>query len=262
MSIKTDAEIWQDFIQAELKTGSKLGKCFEQSVFISCENKTLTLYFSDETICKKARGLRGKLNAKLPRQLSNCNHFEFQVGQASPQKQKLPSQSSEIKSSKTRDIQASTPLTALVLTEPDIYQEKNVQSVLESAVESEEQCTSIYQKLEQRTIDLSGEDGRNFKVDFNWRVRVGGNRGFLDLLLPVFHPVFGIPYIPSSTLKGAARSWAKKEGNKKMTNLLGTLEGDKAIAAKVEFLDAFPVSPCLGVDIATPQWQWKQEEVV
>ncbi|WP_200892607.1 RAMP superfamily CRISPR-associated protein [Aliterella atlantica] len=28
-------------------------------------------------------------------------------------------------------------------------------------------------------------------------------RGFRELLLPVFYPVYGVPYIPSSSLKGA-----------------------------------------------------------
>ncbi|WP_107667200.1 RAMP superfamily CRISPR-associated protein [Cyanothece sp. BG0011] len=261
MSRKTESEIWQDLIQAELKTGSKLGKCFEKSVFISCENKTLTLYFSDENNCKAARGLWGKLKAKLPRQLSHCNRFDFQVGKASNQVHKPLNQSSQLQSRTTKNKQPSTPLTALVLTEPNIYQQQSYQSVLEAAVKAESQCTSIYQKLEQRTIDLSGQEGINFKVNFNWRVRVGGNRGFLELLLPVFHPVFGIPYIPSSTLKGAARSWAKKQGNQEIENLLGTLEGNKTITAKVEFLDAFPVNPCLGIDVATPQWEWKDNEV-
>jgi CRISPR-associated protein Cmr6 len=99
-------------------------------------------------------------------------------------------------------------------------------------------------------------------VDFNWRLRVGGTRGFRELLLPVFHPVFGVPYIPPSSLKGAARAWARKNDDAgEVFRLLGMLQGKEAKAAKVEFLDAFPTKPCLSVDVATPQWSWGDNKV-
>lgn len=253
---KSEAELWGDLIQAELKTGSKLGKCFEKAVFMGCQNKTLTLYFSDEQSCKEAKGLWVKLQQKLPYQIK-CDRFDFKIGTVPKSSTKTVTSST---SQKTIH-KSNNPLMALALVEPNIHLEQNYQPVLKATVEAEKNCISIYQKLEQRTKILVGADGLTFNVNFNWRVRVGGNRGFLDLLLPVFHPVFGIPYIPASTLKGVARSWAKKQGNEEIANLLGTLDGSKAIAAKVQFLDAFPLKPCLGIDVATPQYHWRGEEV-
>ncbi|MGQ9870266.1 RAMP superfamily CRISPR-associated protein, partial [Leptodesmis sp.] len=122
---------------------------------------------------------------------------------------------------------------------------------------------SVYTKLCQRTELLAGGTENTLRVSFSWRLRVGGTRGFRELLLPVFHPVFGVPYIPASSLKGAARAWARRNGESKneISKILGILEGKTAQAAKVEFLDAFPTKKCLSVDVATPQWHWQNHNV-
>jgi CRISPR-associated protein Cmr6 len=135
--------------------------------------------------------------------------------------------------------------------------------MIKEAVKAEKNCSSIYEKLRQRTELLAGNGKNTILVQFNWRLRVGGTRGFRELLLPVFHPVFGIPYIPASSLKGAARAWARANHSpEEIRVLLGMLEGKIAKAAKVEFLDAFPIEPCLSVDVATPQWHWQNNQVI
>jgi RAMP superfamily. len=49
-----------------------------------------------------------------------------------------------------------------------------------------------------------------FQVTCPWRIRVGGAKGPESMLLPAFDHL-GIPYIPSSTLRGVARTQAIRE---------------------------------------------------
>ncbi|MFP4253987.1 MAG: RAMP superfamily CRISPR-associated protein [Halothece sp.] len=132
---------------------------------------------------------------------------------------------------------------------------------LESVANAEGKCGKVYQQLTRKTKCLADE---TYKAQFDWRVRVGGMRGFQELLLPVFHPVYGVPYIPSSSLKGAILAQAKKHANNGEINLdevkriLGDIEGG---IGTVQVLDAFPTEPCLSVDMANPQWSWKENHV-
>lgn len=256
-------DIWQEFIQTELKTGSKLGKLFEKSGFCNYEKKDnkniLTLYFPDEASKKSAQGQLKNVQDKLRQKGLLCDRINFRIGEVP---KVTTSQNTTTKQIATNKI--NNPLQALILSEfgKDNRGEELTQPVLKAAATAENNCNSIYDKLKQRTQQLIGQDGVTLPVSFNWRLRVGGTRGFRELLLPVFHPVFGVPYIPASTLKGVTRAWAKKAGNsQQVLKLLGMLDGSKAIAAKVEFLDAFPVKPCLSVDVATPQWTWKNGKV-
>jgi len=251
-------QVWQDFIQAELKEGSKLGKSFEKAGFGDYSNKTLTLYFSDESLAKTAQGLTNKLkeHRNLPGQLKPCGRINCQVGTVAP-----PVAAKKFSPTPAK---LGNPLQALNYAE--FGEDRNggelSQPVLAAAVTAEQTCNLIYEKLTARTKMLSGDN--TLSVSFNWRLRVGGSRGFRELLLPVFHPVFGVPYIPAASLKGAARAWARQNGEPKpeISEILGVLEGKIARAAKVEFLDAFPTKACLSVDIATPQWHWQNEKAV
>ncbi|MFB2921829.1 RAMP superfamily CRISPR-associated protein [Aerosakkonema funiforme] len=255
---KSDAEIWQEFIQTELKTGTKIGKIFEKAGFGSYENKILKLYFADETLSKAAKGQIEPLKKKLPRQFFPCDKVECITGS-------IPTTSPPTAGKKlVSSAKFGNPLQALNFAEFGINPkgEEIVQPVLKEAEKAEATCDRIYANLKQRTIDLVGSEGITIPISFNWRVRVGGTRGFRELLLPVFHPVFGIPYIPASSLKGAARAWARQSSDaKQIEELLGTLENNTAKAAKVEFLDAFPTKHCLSVDVATPQWHWQSKQV-
>ncbi|MFM6862473.1 MAG: RAMP superfamily CRISPR-associated protein, partial [Dolichospermum sp.] len=111
-----------------------------------------------------------------------------------------------------------------------------------------------------------------FKVQCPWRIRVGGHRGPESILLPAFDAL-GIPYIPSSTLRGVARTQAIQEimakhniewqeAEKQIALYFGSLETqDQANqAGKVVFLDAYPLpnqnQNVLAVDMVNNIWQW------
>ncbi|MEM1394379.1 MAG: RAMP superfamily CRISPR-associated protein [Cyanobacteria bacterium P01_H01_bin.150] len=99
-------------------------------------------------------------------------------------------------------------------------------------------------KLTARTQKLAE---LHFKAKANWRIRVGGMRGPESMLLPAFDAL-GMPYIPSTTLKGIAREIAEREvnNNKSPTtpelvrDIFGEIE-PTACMGKVIFLDAYPL---------------------
>lgn len=136
--------------------------------------------------------------------------------------------------------------------------------VLQATVKADQTCAALYEKLCEQMKLISGSNGIVI-AEFPWRLRVGGMRGFRDLLLPVFHPTYGIPYVPSSSIKGLIRAWARHnlpdDAKYQVDQLLGFLDGKKAAVAKVQILDSFPTKPCLSVDIANPQWAWAQNQV-
>ena len=55
-------------------------------------------------------------------------------------------------------------------------------------------------QLTQRIQLIAGRDN-TFEVTCSWRMRVGGHRGPESILLPAFDAL-GMPFIPSSTLRG------------------------------------------------------------
>ncbi len=252
--MRTPANTWKELIQEQLNTGSKLGKAFEEAVFIGLKDEVLSLKFEDETLIKTAKGQISKLITKLPRDLQPCDRVEITQGKALVNR---------VTETMTEKVTQSNPLQSLNFAKFGIDKnEKELsQPVLEKAVIADGNCKDTYRRLSDRTKLLVGSEGITFSTDFNWRVRVGGTVGFRELLLPVFHQVFGIPFIPASTLKGAARAWARRHKDARIDDLLGFLKGDQAGAAKVEILDAFPTRPCLSVDVATPQWSWSGDDV-
>ncbi len=141
-------------------------------------------------------------------------------------------------------------------------------------------------KLTERTKRIAGE-GNYFQVKCPWRIRVGGHRGPESILLPAFDAL-GMPFIPSSTLRGVARQQAIRE--KLPTNLnyadqdavkkawekadlevaewFGHLKAEKGDqAGKIIFLDAYPVtsrddkSGGLTVDMANNIWTWNGDRL-
>lgn len=122
-------------------------------------------------------------------------------------------------------------------------------------------------------------------VQCDWRVRVGGQRGPELILLPAFDAI-GMPYFPSSTLRGLARRRAVQEGwesaiadlnqeptpqtfrmfrqkiEQEIVRYFGALDvPEEHQAGKVIFLDAYPTSQQwrgnLAVDIANNIWKWE-----
>ncbi|WP_242020612.1 RAMP superfamily CRISPR-associated protein [Microcoleus sp. FACHB-1515] len=131
--------------------------------------------------------------------------------------------------------------------------------------------------MNRRTRLIAGAENC-LEVSCPWRIRVGGHRGPESILLPAFDAV-GMPYIPSSTLRGVARtqairhfmqteqlSWKAAEA--RIAPFFGSLEaaaGDRI--GKVIFLDAYPMPEKsdrgggLAVDIANNIWSWQDNQI-
>lgn len=133
-----------------------------------------------------------------------------------------------------------------------------------------EQGSKYSQRLQQLTKRTELIAQKSFQVQCPWRIRVGGHRGPESILLPAFDAL-GIPYIPSSTLRGVARTQAIREimaqqnidwknAEKQIAAWFGSVETNnkKNQAGKVVFLDAYPLpnQNVLAVDMANNIWQW------
>ncbi|OBQ27997.1 MAG: hypothetical protein AN483_17845 [Aphanizomenon flos-aquae MDT14a] len=261
---KSEADIWRDFVQSEIKSKSKLGKILESSQYGGYNKPELTIYFPDENSRKAAQGQTEAIKKKLREQYRLlCDRINFNFGSTTStivRNTPVSRANSTLRAPKNHN-----PLQALYWVEPNLPETDASQrmSILRETVAAEQGCNQIYTKLYQRTLQLADGKENTVSVSFNWRMRVGGTRGFRELLLPVLHPIFGIPYIPASTLKGAAKAWARKNDTPaRVQELLGMLNGRNAKAAKIEFLDAFPTKHCLSIDVATPQWAWKDNKVM
>lgn len=134
------------------------------------------------------------------------------------------------------------------------------------------------QRLEQlhRRTQLLAKDGIAFQVKSTWRIRVGGHRGPESILLPAFDAL-GMPYIPSSTLRGVARTqvireimaannleW--KDAEKEIAPYFGDINAkeEKNKTGKVVFFDAYPLPSKNGgleMDMANNIWSWKDDSM-
>ncbi len=142
--------------------------------------------------------------------------------------------------------------------------------ILQMAEERANYSTRLAQ-LTKRTELIAGKEN-TFQVKCSWRIRVGGHRGPESILLPAFDAL-GMPYVPSSTLRGVARTQAIqeimatekvnwKEAEKKVAPYFGSLdaENERDRSGKVVFLDAYPLSSQSGglaVDMANNIWSWE-----
>nr|WP_277344935.1 type III-B CRISPR module RAMP protein Cmr6 [Paenibacillus thiaminolyticus] len=96
---------------------------------------------------------------------------------------------------------------------------------------------------------------------------IGALSPYSNILLMTLHPVYGIPYIPSSSLKGAVRHcWIQErhEGNESealkdalFVKCFGTgAENEAAVAGQLIFFDAFPAtSYTIVLDVQTPHFK-------
>ncbi|WOD37198.1 RAMP superfamily CRISPR-associated protein [Nodosilinea sp. E11] len=147
-------------------------------------------------------------------------------------------------------------------------EEQRLKLLLEETAKADIQtCQPLYDVLNQRTAMLAGQI---LEVYFPARLRVGGIQGFRERLLPALHPVYGVPYVPASSIKGVVKAWAEhhqSESLETVQRLFGFLneaaseDKQKASLGTVQILDAFPTTPCLSIDVATPQWNWKATQV-
>jgi CRISPR-associated protein Cmr6 len=159
--------------------------------------------------------------------------------------------------------------------EPDSkYKDSTKVQILQMAQEGANYSTRLTQ-LTKRTELIAGKEN-TFQVKCPWRIRVGGHRGPESILLPAFDAL-GMPYIPSSTLRGVARcqaireimneegmKWEKAEKHEKIAQYFGSLEVKDTAnrAGKVVFLDAYPLpnqSELVAMDMANNVWKWDKD---
>ncbi len=243
---KTPQQQWDDFLVELSKrkpNPPKFYDCIKASRLGTIDETSITLIFSTQEEVDKSSIQWQKIQSELPFNLKRQQVF---CKLDAPKKAIIVS-----------------PLQTLKFEEFEIRDGKEiVKPVLEAIKNAEATCAPIYKCLTERIKTLAHE---TLEVEFPWRVRVGGMRGFRDLLLPALHPVYSILYIPASSLKGAIKAWAKKNPDivevAEIDRILGYLKVDKASIGTVQILDAFPTQACLSLDIANPQWKWEGERV-
>jgi CRISPR-associated protein Cmr6 len=150
------------------------------------------------------------------------------------------------------------------------YKDPTKIQILQMASDQANYCEQLT-KLTNRTKLIAGVDNC-FQVRCSWRLRVGGHRGPESILLPAFDAL-GMPYIPSSTLRGVARTQAIREfmeteelswqaADLKVARWFGHLSAEPANqAGKIIFFDAYPLPGASGkgglaMDMANNLWSW------
>lgn len=152
------------------------------------------------------------------------------------------------------------------------YKDPTKNQILQMATENKNY--DPYLKTRNERTKLIAKGGETFEMRCPWRIRVGGHRGPESILLPAFDAQ-GIPYIPSSTLRGVARTqairevmqqknckWKEAEQAPLIVRHFGGLDAaPEDQAGKIVFLDAYPVAgKChVAMDMANNIWNWKDE---
>lgn len=121
------------------------------------------------------------------------------------------------------------------------------------------------ERLTRRTKKLSHEW---FTVKCPWRIRVGGTKGPESMLLPATDAL-GMPYIPSSTLRGIAREVARQSAEvteEELKKIFGDIDPEPSQMAQVVFLDAYPLPKNherggVEPDMANSIWRWEKGEL-
>jgi len=105
-----------------------------------------------------------------------------------------------------------------------------------------------------------------FEAKSDWRFVTGLGRGGPLEVGFTFHRIYGFPFIPGSSLKGLARSWARisileadpkapPEENKDFIAVFGHEHGEAEPAGSAIFFDAIPLDqPDLALDVMTPHF--------
>lgn len=111
-------------------------------------------------------------------------------------------------------------------------------------------------RLQRLAVDLE-QDGVpvvSFTASCATRLITGSGAGLPEVNATIVHPVYGYPYLPGSSLKGAARAEALRVEHPDLVAIFGgSPESDKE-PGLISFLDAVPTAtqqPLLELDVAT-----------
>jgi CRISPR-associated protein Cmr6 len=135
-------------------------------------------------------------------------------------------------------------------------------------LEEQSNYTERLAELTKRTRDIAMiRGGVFFEATCPWRIRVGGSRGPESMLLPAFD-AWGIPYLPSSTLRGVARAVASRDrqfSEAQIREIFGDVH-PTATMGRIVFLDAYPkpdsdVNDLGGLqsDMVNAIWKWDSD---
>lgn len=113
---------------------------------------------------------------------------------------------------------------------------------------------SVHQKrLKTLRDNILGSDHRDFKTTWHFATGLGNphplENGF------VWHPTLGVPYLPSSGVKGLLNAWLEWQGIGKKDNYTCACRwlGTPTMAGALIFFDALPIAPvAIGTDVMTP----------
>lgn len=146
-----------------------------------------------------------------------------------------------------------------------LQKEKRIQSLGKKTIEP------IVKFLRNRIEQFAQQFPSNIQLEYEpadkLLLGIGALSPYSNILLMTLHPVYGIPYIPSSSLKGAVRHcWIqeKHEGNESealkdalFVKCFGTsAENEDAAAGQLIFFDAFPAtSYTIVLDVQTPHFK-------
>ena len=220
-------------------------------------------------------------------------HQNNSVNRRSPQKP-IARGDASTKAEQPRDIQGQIPSPWLQGVEPPIagsgtfvgfaeylrwmrspdrsHKDATKVQILQLAAEKSTSYQNRLRELTERTKLMAGK-GNTFEAKSTWRLRVGGHRGPESILIPAFDAL-GMPYLPSSTLRGVARNQAIREfmaeGMKypeavmEIAPYFGSIDtkNPQDRAGKVIFFDAYPLpsqAELLAVDMANNIWKWEND---
>jgi len=139
--------------------------------------------------------------------------------------------------------------------------------------EINEKSTSSFQ-LAKRTTDLAkacdiGENPayHQFKLLDKLIIGMGGESPYDSLLLMTLHPLYGVPYLPATAIKGMLRSYFEQiEGLEGVTHrlnkdernrLFGSEDDKKPSQSQLIFFDTFPKGSKFEIsfDVMTPHYK-------
>ncbi|MHC5861740.1 hypothetical protein [Nostoc sp.] len=179
---------WQAILEKLKKDKNPLYELLKDSG-LDEDGDNLKLYIPNEDNKKLAQAKIPKIKVKLPSDWQN-KRLNIVVGEPPVQTQKSSTRKSvnqpnvhSISSpamGKPKSLQSPLQkLNSFVKFHLDRNGNELVQGVLEAAATADETCESLYQQLTEKTRKLADD---TITIQFSWRLRVGGMRGFRELL--------------------------------------------------------------------------------
>ncbi|MEK7434644.1 MAG: type III-B CRISPR module RAMP protein Cmr6 [Cyanobacteriota bacterium] len=136
--------------------------------------------------------------------------------------------------------------------------------ILQNFTEIFNNCTEdIFTDISERQKKIVGNFCyKNLDMTTTWRLAIGlGSESVYETGITLHH-IYGIPYIPSTSLKGSVRSYTintyfnSNEEEALKCNIFTTIFGDEDHQGNIIFFDAFPKNkPTLEVDIMNNHYQ-------